>query len=72
MHGIAVSALVLVLVAAVVGGSVAIDAPLLAIPIVFAILVVWGGSRVAAPRGRPGFGDGESGIDLTEPDRQTP
>jgi uncharacterized membrane protein len=67
MPGIAVGLLVLALVAAVVGGSVAIGAPLLAIPLVFAILVVWGGARLASRRAS----DGTDGIDLTERDRRT-
>lgn len=67
MPGIAVSLLVLVLVAAVVGGSIAIGAPLLAIPLVFAILVVWGGARLAARRGS----EDSDGIEFTERDRRT-
>jgi hypothetical protein len=51
----AVSTLVtLVLVVAVVGAAVLIDAPLAAIPIVFLILFVWGGGRMASARGRTG------------------
>jgi hypothetical protein len=44
--------LVLLLVALVIAGALAIHAPLLAAPIVFLILVVWGGQRVATARGR--------------------
>ena len=42
----------LLLVAAIVGGAVLVDAPMAAIPIVFLVLVVWGGGRVASARGR--------------------
>ena len=49
----AVPMLVLVLIAAVIGGSAAIGAPLVAIPIVIAILVLWGGARLASRRERP-------------------
>jgi hypothetical protein len=41
-----------VLLAAVVAASVAVDAPLLAFPLIFLILVVWGGQRVASARDR--------------------
>ena len=44
--------LALLLVALVIAGALAIDAPLLAAPIVFLIFVVWGGQRVATARGR--------------------
>jgi hypothetical protein len=71
MPGFAVSALVLVLVAAVVGGSLLIGAPVLAVPLVFLILVIWGGARVAAHRGRPEYRADEGGIEFTERDRQT-
>ena len=67
MPRIAATLLVLALLAAVVGGSIAIDAPLLAIPLVFAILVVWGGARLASRR----ESDGTDGIDFTERDRRT-
>jgi hypothetical protein len=74
MPGFAVAVLVLTLVAAVIGGAIAFGAPLLAIPIVFAILVVWGGARVAARRERPGIGEedvsGEK-IEFDERDRET-
>jgi uncharacterized membrane protein len=74
MPGFAVAVLVLVLIAAVIGGSLLLGAPVFAIPIVFAILVVWGGARVATHRGRPGIGEedvrGEK-IEFDERDRQT-
>jgi hypothetical protein len=57
MPGVAVTMLVVVLIAAVIGGSLVIGAPVFAIPIVFLILVVWGGARMAAHRDRPGIGD---------------
>ena len=42
----------LVLLAAVIGGAVLVDAPMAAIPIVFLILVVWVGGRMGSARGR--------------------
>jgi hypothetical protein len=74
MPGIAVVVLVLVLIAAVVGGSLVIGAPVFAIPIVFLILVVWGGARMATRTGSPGIGEedvsGED-IEFDDRDRQT-
>lgn len=54
MSGAATNLLSLVLVALVIGGAIAIDAPLLAVPLVFLIVAVWGGQRVATARGRTG------------------
>jgi hypothetical protein len=74
MPGFAVGALVVTLIAAVIGGSIVIGAPVFAIPIVFAILVVWGGARMASHRGRPGIGEDDmsgEGIEFDERDRQT-
>jgi hypothetical protein len=74
MPGIAITMLVVVLLAAVIGGSLAIGAPVFAIPIVFLILVVWGGARLASHPHRPGIGDEDvSGkdIEFTDRDRQT-
>jgi hypothetical protein len=74
MPGFAVLVLVVTLIAAVVGGSIAVGAPVLAIPIVFAILVVWGGARLAVRRERPGIGEEDvSGdeIRFDERDRET-
>jgi len=72
--GIAITIVVVVLVAAAIGGSLAIGAPVFAIPVVFLILVVWGGARMAAHRDRPGIGDedvrGEE-IEFDERDHQT-
>ena len=74
MPGVAITVLVLVLIAAVIGGSLALGAPVFAIPVVFLILVVWGGARLASRRSRPGIGEedvrGER-IEFTERDRQT-
>jgi hypothetical protein len=42
----------LLLVALVVAGALAIGAPWLAPPLVFLILIVWAGGRVANVRGR--------------------
>jgi hypothetical protein len=50
MPGIAISALMFVIVTAVIGICLTIGAPWLAVPIVFLILVVWGGARVASAR----------------------
>jgi hypothetical protein len=66
--------LVIVLIAAVVGGSLAIGAPVFAIPIVFLILVVWGGARMATRRQSPGIGEEDARdekIEFTDRDRQT-
>ena len=74
MPGFAIAMLVLILIAAVIGGSVVIGAPVFAIPIVFLILVVWGGARMASHRGRPGIGEEDvSGepIEFDERDRET-
>ena len=74
MPGFAISALVLVLIAAVIGGSLVIGAPVFAIPIVFLILVIWGGARLATRRESPGIGEedvrGEQ-IEFDERDRRT-
>lgn len=65
----------LILIGAVVGGSLTLGAPLLAIPIVFLILVVWGGGRMATRRGSPGIGEELSAdderIEFTDRDRLT-
>jgi hypothetical protein len=74
MPGFAVAVLVLVLIAAVIGGSLVIGAPVFAIPIVFLILVVWGGARLAARRESPGIGEEDTRaaeIEFDERDRQT-
>jgi hypothetical protein len=74
MPGFAVAVLLLTLIAAVIGGSLAIGAPVFAIPIVLAILVVWGGARVATRRDDPGIGDTDvrdEEIEFDERDRQT-
>jgi uncharacterized membrane protein len=75
MPGFAVLVLVVVLIAAVIGGSLAIGAPVFAIPVVFAILVVWGGARMATRRrSLPDIGEedarGEE-IEYHERDRRT-
>ena len=74
MPGIAITMLMLVLIAAVIGGSLAIGAPVFAVPIVFLILVVWGGARMASRRGSPGIGDEDvrdESTEFTDRDRQT-
>jgi hypothetical protein len=74
MPGIAITVLIVVLIAAVIGGSVVVGAPVFAIPIVVVILVVWGGARVATHRGRSGIGEEDASdedIEFDERDRQT-
>ena len=74
MPGFATGVLVLVLIAAVIGGSLVIGAPVFAIPIVFLILVIWAGARLAAHRDRPGIGDEDirdEEIEFDERDRRT-
>lgn len=44
----------LILVVAIIGAAVLVDAPWAAVPIVFLILFVWGGGRMATVRGRTG------------------
>ncbi|TML78487.1 MAG: hypothetical protein E6G07_09575 [Actinobacteria bacterium] len=74
MPGLTAAVLLLVLVAAVVGGALAVGAPVFAIPIVFVILVLWGGARLATRRQRPGIGEedvrGER-VEFDERDRRT-
>ena len=74
MPGIAISTLIVVLIAAVIGGSLVLGTPVFAIPIVVAILVVWGGARVATHRGRAGIGEedvSDESVEFDERDRQT-
>jgi hypothetical protein len=74
MPGFAAGVLVLVLIAAVVGGSLVVGAPVFAVPIVFLILVVWAGARMATRRGRLGIGEEDvrgDRIEFDERDRQT-
>ena len=59
MPGIAVAALMVVVLVGVVGVCLAIGAPWLAIPLVFLILVLWGGARVASAREGRGTGIGD-------------
>ena len=42
----------LLLLVAVIAGAVAIGAPWVAPPLVFLILIIWAGGRVASVRGR--------------------
>jgi len=74
VSGIAGTILALVLIGAVVGAGLAIGAPILAIPIALAILVLWGGARLATKRDRAGIGDEDvrgEGIEFDARDRQT-
>jgi hypothetical protein len=74
MPGIAITILMVVLIAAVIGGSLVIGAPVFAIPIVFLILVVWAGARMSSRRGRPGIGEEDvrgEGVEFTERDHET-
>jgi hypothetical protein len=47
-----VSAIAILALALVVAAAIALDAPLLALPLAFVVLVVWAGERVASARGR--------------------
>ena len=58
MPGTAIFLLMLGFVAAVIGVCLTIGAPWLAVPLVFLILVVWGGARVATARERRTPGPG--------------
>ena len=49
---VSASAIAILLLALVVGAAIAVGAPLLALPLAFVILVIWGGQRVATARGR--------------------
>ena len=74
MPGFAIAMLMLVLIAAVIGGALVIGAPVFAIPIVFLILVLWGGARMATHRGHPGIGEEDvsgQGIEFDDRDRET-
>ena len=74
MPGFAAGVLVLLLIAAVIGGSLAIGAPVFAIPIVFLVLVVWAGARISTRRGRPGIGEEDVSaerIEFDARDRET-
>ena len=74
MPGMAVGVLVVVLIAAAIGGGLVVGAPVFAIPIVFLVLVLWGGARVATRRGRPGIGEEDvrdEPIEFDERDRET-
>jgi hypothetical protein len=46
------SAIAILLLALVFGAAIAVGEPLLAAPLAFVILVIWGGERVATARGR--------------------
>jgi hypothetical protein len=76
MPGIALAILVFVIVAAIIGTSLTIGAPWLAVPLVFLVLVVWAGIRVASARHArgPGIGDedvSDEDIEFTDEDRRT-
>jgi hypothetical protein len=64
----------LILVALAIGGTVAMGAPVFAIPIVFTILVIWGGARLAGHRERAGIGEEDvrgDAVDFDDRDRRT-
>jgi hypothetical protein len=69
----AIVILMLLLIAAIVGTTLVVGAPYLALPIVFLALVVWGGARVGTARGRRLALDDEDDerIVFTEEDRRT-
>jgi hypothetical protein len=72
MPGPAVLILMLVLVAAIVGATLVVGAPYLALPIVFLALILWGGARVSTARGRREvLDDGSEKIEFTAEDRRT-
>ena len=72
MSGIAVAILMLVVVAAAVGTTLTIGAPWVALPILFVVLVVWAGGRVATKRGRrAALGEDDEPIEFTAEDRRT-
>lgn len=74
MSGPAIAILMLLLVAAVVAATLSIGAPYLALPLVFLLLVLWGGTRVATARGRSralGESSDEGRIEFTAEDRLT-
>jgi uncharacterized membrane protein len=50
MQGYSAVVLMLVLVAAIVAGAGLTGVPVLALPAVAAVLVIWGGARIAARR----------------------
>ena len=52
MRGLAGLVVAVLLIAVAIGMALAIDAPVLAVPVVFMILVVWAGARLASARGR--------------------
>ena len=74
VSGLAGAILALILMGVAVGGGLAIGAPILAIPIAAAILVVWGGARLATKRERIGTGEEnvrDAVIEFDARDRQT-
>jgi len=75
MSGVAVAILMLILMGAIVGASLTIGAPYLAIPLVLVVLFVWGGVRVATAReGRSGIGEedvSDEDVEFTDEDRRT-
>ena len=46
------AAIAVAILALVVVAAIAVDAPLLALPLAFVVLVIWAGERVANARGR--------------------
>ncbi|HEX8052814.1 MAG TPA: hypothetical protein VF517_07465 [Thermoleophilaceae bacterium] len=72
MPAAAIPVLMLLLVAAIVAATLSIGAPILALPIVFLALVIWGGGRVGTARGqRRALGEDEEPIEFTAEDRRT-
>ena len=52
MRGLAGSMLAVLLIAVAIGMALTIHAPVLAVPAVLMIFVVWAGARLASARGR--------------------
>jgi len=72
MSGPTIVILMLLLIAAIVGTTLVVGAPFLALPIVFLALVIWGGARVGSARGRRiALGEEEDRFEFTEEDRRT-
>ena len=72
MPASAIPILILVLVAVIVGTTLTIGAPYLALPVVVIALVIWGGARVGTARGqRRALGEENEPIEFTAEDRRT-
>jgi uncharacterized membrane protein len=64
--------LIILLAGAIVGGSFAIGAPVLAVPIVIGVLLVWLGLTVLRrAKGPLPPDEGDKGVEFTERDKET-